>query len=63
VDDYTIENAKVLHPSANTALLLYNSNCKGTGTWTEFCSHASRISDLFVKRNGQWVALFSQDTH
>jgi ketosteroid isomerase-like protein len=62
VDDYTIENAKVLHPSANTALLLYNSNCKGTGTWTEFCSHASRISDFFVKRNGQWVALFSQDT-
>ncbi len=62
VDDYTIENPKLLRPSANTALLLYTSNCKGTGTWTEFCSHASRISDLFVERNGQWVALFSQDT-
>jgi hypothetical protein len=62
VDDYTIENAKLLRPSANTALLLYTSNCKGTGTWAEYCSHASHISDLFVERNGQWVALFSQDT-
>jgi hypothetical protein len=62
VDGYTIENTKVLHPSTNTALLLYNSNCKGTGTWTEFYSHPSRISDLFIKRNGQWVALFRQDT-
>jgi uncharacterized protein DUF4440 len=24
--------------------------------------HPSRISDLFVERNGKWVALFSQDT-
>jgi hypothetical protein len=62
VDDYTIENAKLLRPSANTALLLYTSNCKGTGTMAEVCSHASRISDLWVERNGQWVDLFSQDT-
>jgi len=62
VDDYTIENAKVLHPSATTALLLYTSNCKGTGAWADFCSHTSRISDLFVERNGQWLGLFSQDT-
>jgi hypothetical protein len=62
VEDYTIENAKLLRPSANTALLLYTSKCKGTGTWTQFCSHASRISDLYVERNGQWLALFSQDT-
>jgi ketosteroid isomerase-like protein len=62
VDDYTIENAKLLRPSANTALLLYTSTCKGTSTWAEYCSHASRISDLFVERNGQWLALFSQDT-
>jgi hypothetical protein len=62
VDDYTIENAKLVRPSANTVLLLYNSNCKGTGTWKEDCSHTSRISDLFVERNGQWLSLFSQDT-
>jgi hypothetical protein len=62
VDDYTIEDARVLHPSANTALLLYNSNCKGTGTWADSCSHVWRISDLYVERNGQWLALFSQDT-
>jgi hypothetical protein len=52
VDDYTIESAKVLHPSANTALLLYTSDCKGTGTWADPCSHAWRISDLYVERNG-----------
>jgi hypothetical protein len=62
VDDYTIENPRVLHPSANTALLLYTSTCKGTGTWAEGCSHPSRTSDLYVERNGQWLALFSQDT-
>jgi hypothetical protein len=62
IDDYSIESARVLHPSANTALLLYNSNCKGTGTWTESCFHTWRISDLYVERNGQWLALFSQDT-
>jgi hypothetical protein len=62
VDDYTIENPRVLHPSANTALLLYTSTCKGTGTWAEDCSHPSRASDLYVERNGQWLALFSQDT-
>src|ERR1700732_2932875 len=62
VDDYTIENPKVLHPSANTALLLYTSTCKGTGTSTEYCSHTQRISDLWVERNGQWLGLFSQDT-
>jgi hypothetical protein len=63
VDDYTIENARLLRPSANTALLLYTSNCKATGTWAEYCSHTSRISDLFVERDGEWLALFSQDTH
>jgi hypothetical protein len=52
VDDYTIESAKVLHPSANTALLLNTSDCKGTGTWADPCSHAWRISDLYVERNG-----------
>jgi hypothetical protein len=62
VDDYTIEGPKVLHPSATTALLLYTSNCKGTGAWADYCSHTSRISDLFVQRNGQWLGLFSQDT-
>ena len=62
VDDYTIENGKLLRPSANTALLLYTSNCKATGTWAEGCPVTSRISDLWVQRNGQWRALFSQDT-
>jgi hypothetical protein len=52
VDDYTIESAKVLHPSANTALLVCTSDCKGTGTWADPCSHAWRISDLYVERNG-----------
>jgi ketosteroid isomerase-like protein len=61
-EDYTIENAKLLRPSANAALLLYTSNCKGTGTWAEDCFHTSRISDLWVDRNGQWLSLFSQDT-
>ncbi len=62
VDDYTIMNPKVLHPSPTTALLLYTSTCKGTGEWSEFCSHASRISDLWVERDGGWLDLFSQDT-
>ena len=62
LDDYTIEGPKVLHPSPTTALLLYTSTCKGTGTWAEDCFHPSRVSDLLVERNGQWLSLFSQDT-
>ena len=62
VDDYTIMNPKVVHPTPTTALLLYTSTCKGTGAWAEFCSHEMRISDLMVERNGEWLALFSQDT-
>jgi hypothetical protein len=62
VDAYTIENPKVLRPGPTTALLLYTSTCKGTGDWADYCSHTSRISDLWVERNGQWQALFSQDT-
>jgi hypothetical protein len=62
LDDYTIEGPKVLHPSPTTALLLYTSTCKGTGTWAEDCFHTSRVSDLLVERNGQWLSLFSQDT-
>jgi predicted ester cyclase len=62
VDDYTIGDPRVLHPSSTTALLLYKSTCKGTGEWAEFCSHTQRISDLWVERNGQWMDLFSQDT-
>jgi hypothetical protein len=62
VDDYTIENPKILRPSPTTALLLYTATCKGTGEWSEFCSHASRISDLWVERDGSWLDLFSQDT-
>jgi len=45
VDDYTIMNPKVLHPSPTTALLLYTSTCKGTGEWADYCSNTSRISD------------------
>ncbi len=62
VDDYTIIDPRVLHPSPNTALLLYTGACKGTGAWADYCSHTSRISDMWVKRNGQWFDLFSQDT-
>jgi len=62
VDDYTISESKVLHPSPTTVLLLYTASCKGTGDWAEFCSHKTRVSDLFVKRDGEWLALFSQDT-
>jgi uncharacterized protein DUF4440 len=62
VDDYTIMNPKVLHPTSTTALLLYKATCKGTGEWSAFCSQAQYISDLFVERDGHWVALFSQDT-
>lgn len=62
VDDYTIMNPKVLHPSPTTALLLYTSTCKGTGAWADYCSNTSRISDLWVERNGEWFDLFSQDT-
>jgi len=62
VDDYTIMDPKVLHPSPTSALLLYTSTCKGTGAWADYCSHTSRISDLWVERNGEWLDLFSQDT-
>ena len=62
IDDYTIEDAKLLRPSPTTALLLYNSRCKGSGAWVEYCSHISRISDLMVQRDGEWRDLFSQDT-
>ena len=62
IDDYTIEDAKLLRPSPSTALLLYNSRCKGSGAWAEYCSHVQRISDLMVQRDGRWFDLFSQDT-
>jgi hypothetical protein len=62
VDDYTISNPKVLHLSPTTALLLYTATCKGTGAWADYCSQTSRISDLWVERNGEWLDLFSQDT-
>jgi ketosteroid isomerase-like protein len=62
VDDYSIEDVKLLRPNPTTALLLYKSTCKGTGEWAEFCSRARYISDLWTERNGQWIALFSQDT-
>lgn len=62
VDDYTIINPKVVHPTPTTALLLYTSTCKGSGARAEFCSNEMRISDLMVERNGEWLALFSQDT-
>ena len=62
IDDYTIEDAELLRPSPTTALLLYNSRCKGTGAWADYCSHTSRISDLMVQRDGRWFDLFSQDT-
>jgi ketosteroid isomerase-like protein len=62
VDDYRIEDVKVLRPNPTTTLLLYKATCKGTGEWSAFCSRPEYISDLFVERNGQWVALFSQDT-
>ena|ERR1700730_17788267 len=62
VDAYTIENPKVLRPSPSTALLLYASTCKGTGAWGDYCSHTTRIADLWVERSGQWFDLFSQDT-
>jgi hypothetical protein len=62
VDDYTIMNPKVLHPSPTMALLLYTSTCKGAGAWADYCSNTARISDLWVERNGEWLALFSQDT-
>jgi len=62
VNDYTISAPRVLRPSSTTALLLYTSTCKGTGAWADYCSHTSRISDLWVERNGEWLDLFSQDT-
>lgn len=62
VDDYTIEDPRVLNLSPTTALLLYTSTCKGTGEWAEYCSHTQRISDLWVQRKGQWFDLFSQDS-
>jgi hypothetical protein len=62
LDDYTMRDIKLLHPSPKVALLLYTATCKGTGEWAEFCSHASRISDLWVERDGSWLDLFSQDT-
>lgn len=62
LDDYSIEDVKLLHPSPTMALLLYKAICKGTGEWSEFCSRPEYVSDLFVERNGQWLALFSQDT-
>jgi len=62
VDHYAVLEPRVLRPSPTTALLLYTSTCKGTGAWADYCSHTSRISDLWVERNGQWLDLFSQDT-
>jgi ketosteroid isomerase-like protein len=62
IGDYTIEGEKLLRASPTTALLLYKCTCKGTGEWAAFCSRARYISDLWVERNGQWMALFSQDT-
>jgi len=62
VDDYTILEPKILHPSPTTVLLLYTATCKGTGSWADYCSQTSRISDLWVERNGEWLDLFSQDT-
>lgn len=62
IGDYTIEAVKLLRASPTTVLLLYKSTCKGTGEWAEFCSRAQYISDLWVERHGQWLALFSQDT-
>jgi hypothetical protein len=62
ITDYTIDDVKLLRASPTTALLLYKSTCKGTGEWAEFCARAEYISDLWVKRNGRWMAMFSQDT-
>jgi hypothetical protein len=63
IGDYTIEDVKLLRASPTAALLLYKSTCKGTGEWADFCSRSRYISDLWVERDGQWLALFGQDPH
>ena len=62
ISAYTIDDVKLLRASPTTVLLLYRSTCKGTGEWAEICARVEYISDLWVKRNGRWTAMFSQET-
>ena len=61
LEDYSIENAKLVPVSATAGLLTYKIYEKGNSHGREFSAKAF-ISALWVKRQGEWVCAFSQET-
>jgi hypothetical protein len=61
LEDYTIENVRLVALSTTSGLIAYNITEKGNSHGREFVAKAF-ISALWVKRNGGWVCVFSQET-
>jgi hypothetical protein len=61
LEDYSIENVKLVPLSDTSGLIAYDITEKGKSHGRQFSAKAY-ISALWVKRNGEWVCVFSQET-
>jgi hypothetical protein len=61
LEEYSIEHVKLVPLSDAFGLIAYDLAEKGNSHGREFSAKAC-ISALWVKRNGEWVCVFSQET-
>ncbi|MGC9947683.1 MAG: nuclear transport factor 2 family protein [Bryobacteraceae bacterium] len=61
LDDYTMEDAKVLRLSAKSGLLTYKITESGTSHGKHFTAKVY-VSSIWSERKGRWLCLFSQET-
>ena len=59
--DYTMENIKFVAAGSNSGVVAYKLTQKGNAHGHEFTSVAY-ASALWIKRDGRWACLFSQET-
>jgi hypothetical protein len=61
VTDYSMEGMKFVPLSRDSGLISYKISEKGNSHGKEFTAQAY-VSSIWVKRAGNWVCLFSQET-
>jgi len=61
LDPFDIKDRLFIRPSADTAIVGGDAWVSGTDHGKAFKQHF-RYSDMFAKRNGQWVAVYTQVT-
>ncbi len=61
LQDFTMEDARVIPLSAKSGLLIYKINETGTSHGKAFSAKVY-ISAIWVERDGKWVCAFSQES-